>query len=70
MKFFDFFDKLHNDHKTDYDIPIEKPKKCGEKITDIKEYKRMYYLWNIDKYTKRNTEYRRRQKELKNNIKE
>jgi hypothetical protein len=69
MKFFEFFDKLHNDHKKDYDIPVEKPKVCREKTTDIKEYKRMYYLQNIDTYTKRNTEYRKKQKELKNQSK-
>ena len=59
MKFFDFFDKLDKltideRNKT---APIEKPKRCGEKITDIKEYKRMYYLWNIEKYTERNRQY-------------
>lgn len=72
MKFFDFFDKLDKvtiSERINNKVPINKPKEeKNYKIDDMKEYKRMYYLWNIEKYRKHNTEYRKRQKELKNII--
>jgi len=62
MGFFETLDKFHNKYKTDFFIPVEKPKICKEKTSDIKEYKRQYYLININTYTKRNKEYRQRKK--------
>jgi hypothetical protein len=71
MKFFDFFDKLDKMTKEEREkqAPVEKPKVCGDKITDIKEYKRMYYLCNIEIYRERNRNYRLNKKNnIKNNI--
>jgi hypothetical protein len=62
MKFFDFFDKLNNDFPSDYKVPVEKPKVADHKTTDMKEYKRMWYLANIDIVRQRNKEYRERMK--------
>jgi len=70
MKFFEFFDKLDKltEGERNKMIPVEQPKICGDKITDIKEYKRMYYLQNIEIYRERNKQYRLNKKQQKNNI--
>lgn len=55
-------DKMYNDNKKLDNIPVERPKKCEEKYTDVKEYKRQYYLINIETYRERNKQYRERKK--------
>lgn len=81
---FDKLDNLHKEYKTDEtmvynirtkkyniirsDIPVEWAKSCVEKYDDIKEYKRSYYLKNIEIYRVRNEEYRKRKKQEKKNI--
>jgi hypothetical protein len=62
MKFFDFFDKLNNDYPTENKPVIEKPKRADHKTTDMKEYKRLWYLINIETVRQRNKEYRERMK--------
>ena len=62
MKFFDFFDKLNKDFPTENKPVIEKPKIARHKIDDMKEYKRLWYLMNIDTVRQRNKEYRERMK--------
>jgi len=69
MKMFEALDKLDKQYKNDkIDIPIEVPKNAIDKTTDIKNYKRNYYLQNIEIYTERNRLYRLRKKEQKKNI--
>jgi len=62
MKMFEMLDKMYNDNKKLDNIPVERPKKCEEKYTDVKEYKRQYYLINIETYRERNKQYRERKK--------
>jgi len=62
MKFFEFFDKLNKDYPTENKPVIEKPKKARNKIDDMKEYKRLWYLINIETVRQRNKEYRERMK--------
>jgi hypothetical protein len=62
MKFFEFFDKLNKDFPTENKPVIEKPKKARNKIDDMKEYKRLWYLINIETVRQRNKEYRERMK--------
>jgi len=62
MKFFEFFDKLNNDYPSKIQPVIEKPKRADHKTTDIKEYKRLWYLQNIETVRQRNKEYRERMK--------
>jgi len=62
MKFFEFFDKLNNDYPSKIKPVIEKPKRSDHKTTDIKEYKRLWYLMNIETVRQRNKEYRDRMK--------
>jgi hypothetical protein len=62
MKFFDFFDKLNKDFPIENKPVIEKPKKARHKIDDMKEYKRLWYLINIETVRQRNKEYRERMK--------
>ena len=62
MKFFDFFDKLNNDYPSKIKPVIEKPKRAYHKIDDMKEYKRLWYLINIETVRQRNKEYRERMK--------
>ena len=64
---FEALDQLDKQYKYICAYPIEKPKNCVDKTTDIKEYKRLYYLKNIEIYTERNRLYRLKQKE-KNKI--
>jgi hypothetical protein len=77
-------DNLHNEHKTNdivvynrttkrynivrSDIPVERAKSCVEKYDTIQDYKRAYYLKNIETYRLRNEEYRKRKKAEKKNI--
>jgi hypothetical protein len=62
MKMFEMLDSLYKKSDVDLITPINVPKNCDEKWTDIKEYKRMYYLWNIEKYKQRNAAYRSKKK--------
>jgi len=66
MKFFDFFDRLDKltIEEREKIIPVEKPRICQEKATDIKEYKRMYYLRNVEIYRERNRQYRLKKKSI------
>jgi len=72
MKFFEFFDRLDKitiDERKNNLIPanrpyIEKPNKTN----DIKQYKRNYYINNIEIYRERNTQYRQSKKLEKKNV--
>lgn len=55
-------DKMYNENKTEIKIPVEQPKNCIDKISEVKEYKRQYYLINIETYRERNKQYRERKK--------
>lgn len=77
MKMFEMLDKLYKKNLDDeYYVPVEEPKNCQEKYSDIKEYKRQYYLKNLEKYKERNKKYRtenkkeilRKAREKRNNI--
>lgn len=71
MRFFEFFDKLDKITINERNIKpiIEKPRNCEEKYTDVKEYKRQYYLKNIEIYRERNRNYRLNKKNnINNNI--
>jgi len=71
MKLFDFLQDLHLKSEKIKFVPVEQPKEVIGKTTDIKEYKRQYYLENLETYRKRNEEYRerkRKEKEEKKNI--
>jgi hypothetical protein len=65
MKMFEMLDKLYKDNLKDEITPVNIPKICSEKYTDIKEYKRQYYLHNFEIYKERNRLYRQRKKEEK-----
>jgi hypothetical protein len=70
MKMFEMLDKLYKDSKIE-EPPVNKPKIAVEKYTDIKEYKRQYYLRNYLIYKERNRLYReskKLEKKEKNNI--
>ncbi len=58
---FEMLDKLYKDSKIE-EPPVNKPKIAVEKYTDIKEYKRQYYLRNYLIYKERNRLYRENQK--------
>ena len=58
---FEMLDKLYKDNKVE-EPPINIPKKCEEKYTDMKEYKRQYYLRNYLIYKERNKLYREQKK--------
>ena len=62
---FEMLDKLYKDNLKDEITPVNIPKICSEKYTDIKEYKRQYYLHNFEIYKERNRLYRQRKKEEK-----
>ena len=67
---FEMLDKLYKDSKIE-EPPVNKPKIAVEKYTDIKEYKRQYYLRNYLIYKERNRLYReskKLEKKEKNNI--
>jgi hypothetical protein len=57
MKMFEMLDKLYEKNKIE-ESPVNIPKKCEEKYTDVKEYKRQYYLKNYLIYKERNRLYR------------
>ena len=61
---FEMLDKLYKDNKVE-EPPVNVPKVCNEKYTDMKEYKRQYYLRNYLLYKERNRLYRENQKELR-----
>jgi len=69
-KIFRKLDDLNNKYKGEDKIPVylEEVKNCKEKIDDIKQYKRDYYIRNYDIYKERNRLYRERKKEEKKNI--
>ena len=58
-------DKLYKDNKIE-EPPVNIPKVCNEKYTDMKEYKRQYYLRNYLVYKERNRLYRENQKANRN----
>jgi hypothetical protein len=61
MKMFEMLDKLYENNKFEI-IPVNIPKIAVEKYTDIKEYKRQYYLRNYLIYKERNKLYREQKK--------
>lgn len=65
MKMFEMLDKLYKDNKIE-EPPVNIPKVCNEKYTDMKEYKRQYYLRNYLVYKERNRLYRENQKANRN----
>jgi hypothetical protein len=72
MKMFEMLDQLHKKHpvENNFYIPANIPKPVEQKYTDVKEYKRQYYLINIEIYRARNKAYRQRMKDLKKGLKE
>jgi len=62
---FQALDALYKKHKEDYHIPVEEPKVCKEKYTEVKEYKRQYYIKNFELYQERNKNYRLMKKKQK-----
>lgn len=58
---FEMLDKLYENNKFEI-IPVNIPKTSVEKYTDIKEYKRLYYLRNYLIYKERNRLYREQKK--------
>lgn len=58
---FEMLDKLYEKNKIE-EPPVNIPKICNEKYTDIKEYKRQYYLRNLLIYKERNRLYRESKK--------
>ena len=58
---FEMLDKLHEKNKVE-ESPVNIPKICNEKYTDVKEYKRQYYLKNLFIYRERNRLYRDQKK--------
>ena len=58
---FEMLDKLYENNKFEI-IPVNIPKIAVEKYTDIKEYKRQYYLRNYLIYKERNKLYREQKK--------
>lgn len=58
---FEMLDKMYKDSKIE-DPPVNRPKVAVEKYTDIKEYKRQYYLRNYLIYKERNRLYRESKK--------
>ena len=58
---FEMLDKLYEKNKVE-EPPVNIPKACEEKYTDIKEYKRQYYLRNYLIYKERNRLYREQKK--------
>lgn len=58
---FEMLDKLYKASKIE-EPPVNKPKIAVEKYTDIKEYKRQYYLRNYLIYKERNRLYRESKK--------
>lgn len=70
MKFFEFFDRLDKITAEEREkiIPANIPRiEKINKIDDIKQYKRNYYIANIEIYRERNKEYRHRKKLEKKN---
>lgn len=58
---FEMLDKMYKETKIE-EPPVNIPKICNEKYTDIKEYKRQYYLKNYLVYKERNRLYRESKK--------
>jgi SepF-like predicted cell division protein (DUF552 family) len=65
MKMFEMLDKLHEKNKME-EPPVNIPKTAIEKYTDVKEYKRQYYLRNYLIYKERNRLYRESKKVNRN----
>ena len=59
---FEMLDKMYKDSLTNEDAPVNRPKVCRDKCSDIKEYKRQYYLKNLLIYRERNRLYREQKK--------
>ena len=62
---FEMLDKLYEKNKIE-EPPVNIPKICNEKYTDVKEYKRQYYLKNYLIYKERNRLYRENKKANRN----
>ena len=58
---FEMLDKLYENNKFEI-VPVNIPKTAIEKYTDVKEYKRQYYLRNYLIYKERNRLYREQKK--------
>lgn len=69
---FKMLDELYRESKNnDIITPINIPKiQNEEKYTDIKQYKRDYYLQNLQIYKERNKAYREKKKEEKRQAEE
>ena len=59
---FKTLDEMYRKSLLEEKPPCNIPKTCIEKYTDIKEYKRQYYLKNIAIYKERNANYRKQKK--------
>jgi len=57
---FKTLDAMYKKSLSEEITPCNIPKICVEKYTDVKEYKRQYYLKNIETYRQRNEKYRQR----------
>lgn len=64
---FEMLDKLYEKNKVE-EPPVNIPKVCNEKYTDMKEYKRQYYLRNYLIYKERNRLYRENKKANRNDL--
>ena len=51
---FSVLDKLYKESSQMKALTIEKPKDRDGKIDEMKQYKRDYYIRNIERYTERN----------------
>jgi hypothetical protein len=58
MKMFEMLDAMYRKSLVDEITPVNVPKHATDKITDIKAYKRQYYLQNLQTYKERNLRYR------------
>ena len=60
---FAMLDRLYNDNREEInEVPVEAPRNAVDKTTEIKNYKRLYYLHNLEIYRERNRLYRLRKK--------
>jgi hypothetical protein len=66
---FDMLTALHEKYKKEeVIIPVEEPKNAVDKTNDVKQYKRNYYLHNLQIYKERNKAYREKKKEEKKKL--
>ena len=60
MKMFEALDAMYKKSIVEDITPCNVPKKAIDKTTDMKIYKRQYYLQNIETYRERNQRYRQK----------